>query len=151
MFVNRTNLKRLFRGTVLRIGILNLPISIILIAGARPIITVLYGKGYEPAVPVLQILALFPLVSGFQMLFKQILILADKTEKIFILACIAVSLNIALNTILIPLWGIAGASPGNNSLLCTLVSNAFKGYESGKNHHGAGAVNSRVTGSWHGR
>lgn len=90
--------------------IVNICIFGTLVLLADYIITFLYGQGFGSSIPVLRILAIYPLFAVIQQLIQGILILMDSIKQIFIFGIIAVISNIVLNISLIPIMGINGAA-----------------------------------------
>lgn len=94
----------------------NLTIGLPCITGvcmlAKDIILVVAGSSYLPAVPVLQILMIafaFMLVGGN--FWGNEILLPSKQEKYFmIVCCISTVVNIAANSVIIPLYGAKGAA-----------------------------------------
>jgi O-antigen/teichoic acid export membrane protein len=83
---------------------------------AKPIMNVVYGGKYDSAVPVLQIL-LWSLVGMFMgAVFAVSLLGCDRQRAYFKIACARAAGVVGLNTILIPRWGMIGAS------VATLIS-----------------------------
>ena len=79
---------------------------------AKDIILVAAGYGYLPAVPVLQILMLafaFMLVGG-NFLGNEILLPSRQEKYFMVVCCIATAVNIAANSVIIPLYGAEGAA-----------------------------------------
>ncbi len=77
---------------------------------ARPLIIKIYGTGFLPSVPVLQIL-LIGLVFGYLSFITGALLNATNHQKVqTVLLAIALVFNVGLNLALIPLWGIIGAA-----------------------------------------
>jgi O-antigen/teichoic acid export membrane protein len=84
--------------------------SIVLTVFATPIVWVLYGEEYLPAVPILQIITWY---SAFSYLgsARGIWFLAEEKQKyIWITNLIGAVINVIGNAILIPLWGACGAA-----------------------------------------
>jgi O-antigen/teichoic acid export membrane protein len=103
-------LHRLLRGSLHITGWLGVFVAIVGLALAKPILTVIYGLQYEPAVVPFQILIwLIPLalVSGH---FRYTLIAYDKQGLEFITALCGGVLNVALNLALNAQYGIVGAA-----------------------------------------
>lgn len=100
------NVTRLYCGIIY----LSLLQSISYILLAKPMIYILYGRAYVPAVAVLRVLSLQTAFSNVGTI-RNIWILGE--EKYSILWKINLSgalVNVVLNTIMIPLWGACGAA-----------------------------------------
>ncbi len=77
---------------------------------ARLIITILYGKEYFAAIPILQILVWFVVFSAMGVV-RNIWILAEEKQKILpLINFLGAVINIVLNFFMIPLWGACGAA-----------------------------------------
>lgn len=77
---------------------------------AAPIIELLYGPGYTPAIPAMQLLswsACFVIIRGT---FRQALIASGNQKLDFFSAGLAVLINIGMNLFLIPRYGFLGAA-----------------------------------------
>ncbi len=86
------------------------PLSLGLIAVARPVIVRLYGVAYLPSVPVLKILSI-SLFFSYLSIISGALLNATNRQKIQTgLIAVALAINIILNVILIPMFGIIGAA-----------------------------------------
>lgn len=108
---NPRYLSSLYFSVIKLLLIISLPIVFILIILAKPLIFILYGPSFSPAVLALQILSftvifMFLHVPGAHLLFA-----TEKFLKTLVLLSLAtVFLNIILNLIFIPAFGILGAS-----------------------------------------
>ncbi len=107
-----SEINRLLRRTLA----FNLTVGLPCITGvcmlAKDIILVAAGYGYLPAVPVLQILMLafaFMLVGG-NFLGNEILLPSRQEKYFMVVCCIATAVNIAANSVIIPLYGAEGAA-----------------------------------------
>ena len=77
---------------------------------AKPIVSILYGSQYEPAIGVLRILVWYSTFSYIGSV-KDIWILAkDKQSWLWIINLLGAITNIILNAVLIPLLGVNGAA-----------------------------------------
>lgn len=96
------------------------PSSIGLFFLSHDIITVLSGEQYASGTPVLRILSLTLFVSVFNCFFANGILIPFRKENDFLAATsIAAVLNLVLNFIFIPLWGISGAA------ITTLISEIY--------------------------
>ena len=86
---------------------------------AEPIITLLFGPDYAPAVPALRVLAWAAALVILRGTFRQALNAAERQDLDLRCAMIATGLNILLNLVLIPQYGIVGAAAA------TVVSEVF--------------------------
>lgn len=86
------------------------PVALAIIAFARPVILLLFGQEYNDSVIVLQILAL-GIVPSFVARLLYRTILASNNEHLAVrVAFVSSAVNISLNVILIPRYGVLGAS-----------------------------------------
>ena len=86
-------------------------ISIMVFALAHPIITLILGRQYIASVPIIQILAILPLVIFLSNIFgiQTMLPLRFKKAFLFIISASAL-INIILSLILVPLYGAIGTA-----------------------------------------
>lgn len=77
---------------------------------AKPIINLLYGHEYMPAVPALQILITTLLIFFPSVIISNMVLAYDKQKKVVPFIALGSLINISLNVLLIPVWGIAGSS-----------------------------------------
>jgi len=110
LFVSDKEPHRLLFTSLKKLFVINLIIFFFIFFGSKYIILLLFGEQFLNVVVILKILAIFPLCAAMQHYMQQILILYDKTNRIFLFGVFAVALNIALNTIFIPLYSINGAA-----------------------------------------
>ncbi len=95
---------------------------------AKPIVSILYGKAYLPAIPILRIIVWYTSFS-YMGSIRNIWMLAEEKQKyLWIINLSGVVLNIIVNFILIPLMGAAGAAIASvatqfftNWLLCFII------------------------------
>jgi O-antigen/teichoic acid export membrane protein len=100
-------LKKSFAFVVL----IGLPASVGLMVYAPEIIQLFAGKGFEPAVLSLQILAPNIVIIGFSQLFGMQILNPSGKEKLFLKAAICgMVLSLLFNNLFIPYWGHLGAS-----------------------------------------
>lgn len=107
---------------------LGLAQSLFLTIFARPIISIVYGEAYLPAIPLLQISTWY---AGFAYMgtVRNIWMLAEEKQKyLWIINLCGAGLNVAGNFILIPLMGAAGAALASvvtqffaNCALCAII------------------------------
>jgi len=93
---------------------------------AKPIVLILFGSEYVPAVPVLQILIWY--LSFSQMgRIRNIWILAEEKQEILWKINLAGAIaNVFINAVMIPVWGAAGAAFA--SLLTQFFTNFVLGF-----------------------
>lgn len=77
---------------------------------AGPIILLLYGQEYLPAVASFQIMSLTFLPVFLQTIFSNVIFSINEEKKLFFSSLVGVTGNLILDILLIPRWGIAGAA-----------------------------------------
>ena len=93
---------------------------------ANPIITVVYGEQYSPAIAVLRVIVWF-LPFSFIGSVRNVWLLAENKQKwIPVINLSGAIANVAMNFVLIPIWGMVGA--GIASLVTQCFSNVFVSY-----------------------
>jgi O-antigen/teichoic acid export membrane protein len=90
--------------------ILALPVGIGGVAWARPAVFLLFGPAYANAVVPLQVLACSAALVILRGTYRQALNAAGRQDLDLRCATIATGLNVALNLVLIPYFGIVGAA-----------------------------------------
>ncbi len=90
--------------------IINLPLFLILFLFPGVIINLFFGAEYLFAEDALKILALGALFSGFMSLFIGLISTKGKTKKTLAMFIVFSVLNVILDIILIPIYGIEGAA-----------------------------------------
>jgi O-antigen/teichoic acid export membrane protein len=101
---------------------LGLAESVALTVLAHPVVSILYGKDYLPAVPILQILVWYTAFS-YMGSVRNIWMLAEGKQKyLWIINLSGASLNVIGNFILIPILGAAGAA------LASVATQIFANY-----------------------
>lgn len=92
------------------ISYLSLGQSIIMTVFARPIVYVLYGADYLPAAEALRVCVWYITFSYFGSIRNIWILCEGKHRYIWIIDVTGAVINVALNYLLIPLWGICGAA-----------------------------------------
>lgn len=93
---------------------------------AKPIVLILYGREYLPAIPVLQIIV-WQLAFSYMGTVRNVWILGEgKHNQLWIINLCGVVANVILNAIMIPLWGACGAALA--SVLTQFVTNFVVGF-----------------------
>jgi O-antigen/teichoic acid export membrane protein len=107
---NHALLQRLLTATSRRVFALSMPPALLLIISAHPLLRYLYGSGYEKGALALQILSIAQLAaitSGP----KGIALNMTGHERLSMLSVtLSITVNIALNAVLIPIFGIDGTA-----------------------------------------
>lgn len=100
--------------------------SLVFTVLSKPIISVLYGDGYQVSVKVLQVLVWY-LAFSYMGSIRNIWILAEQKQKyLWIINLSGAVFNIALNILLIPYWGASGAAFA--SLVTQIFANFIFGF-----------------------
>jgi O-antigen/teichoic acid export membrane protein len=101
------------------IFILNLPLFIIMFLFPGAIINILFGKEYLVAATALRILSILGFFSTISFISYNLLTITGRSKLVMIDLIIAAIINLVLNILLIPKYGINGAA------FSTLISNTF--------------------------
>jgi O-antigen/teichoic acid export membrane protein len=104
------NLTRGFALGLKAVNALLLPIGLVLVLFARPLIDLLYGREFEPSVVPLQILGLMTLMYGINAYASVSLVARYRPLAYGRLLVPVIALNVVLNLILIPAEGASGAA-----------------------------------------
>ena len=102
--------------------------SLVLTVLARPLIIVLYGEAYGPAVPILQIITWY-IAFSYMGNVRNIWMLAEEKQKyLWMINLSGALLNVIGNACLIPVWGAEGAALTSvvtqfftNVVMCVLI------------------------------
>lgn len=111
----KKRLKNFYILMVLLPVLMAIPITLL----AKPIISIMFGAGYLEAIPVLKIYIWSSVGLFLGSAAGSYLMAENKVKTIFILNLSAMIINIILNFIFIPIWGIIG------SAYATLISYAI--------------------------
>jgi O-antigen/teichoic acid export membrane protein len=103
-------LRRMVRGAMRRVLLASIPIALILILGARPLLTHFYGVRYADGAIVLQILAASQILIVGSGPLGTLLNMTGHVNAITRNMLLAVAINVILNMVLIPLYGATGAA-----------------------------------------
>ncbi len=101
-----TNITRLY-SIVIYLSLLQ---SVFLTILAKPIIYVLFGKQYMPAVPALQIMSWYSTFSYLGSVHAIWILAEGKQKTLWVINLSGALFNIVLNALLIPIWGVNGAA-----------------------------------------
>lgn len=97
------------------------PIAVMGMLLASPIIGVLFGEEYRPATLTFQILLLTIFIVYPSVIVGNAIFAYDRARSFVFFAAAAILGNVAFNALLIPLWGIEGAAI--STVLAQLVTN----------------------------
>lgn len=92
---------------------------------ARPIIAILYGADYRPAIPALQVVVWYSTFSYLGAIRNIWILAEDKQKYLWVINLSGALANIILNAIMIPLWGVVGAAVA--SLITQIFTNVLVG------------------------
>jgi O-antigen/teichoic acid export membrane protein len=107
---SRQDLREIYETTTAVALAVTIPLCIILVVSAHPVIRVLYAGRYADAVLVLRILAIWWLVKPFGTMAGNIFYGTGKPKILAMITSGSAALNIGANLILIPIYGITGAA-----------------------------------------
>lgn len=112
---------RLYEKTTAEMLALTLPVCIGLAVAAEWVIQILAGPGYEDAVFLLRILLLFALLKPWGRMFGTALDAIGKPRVNFRFVMLGVLVNVILNSLMIPLFGLPGAAYATVLAMLTMV------------------------------
>lgn len=90
--------------------VLAVPVLVLTVALAEPIVRLIGGPEFEGAAPVLQILMIGLAVSFLNGVYGNAIVALGRQAKLFWLSLLVLGANIAMNLVAIPLWGVEGAA-----------------------------------------
>lgn len=117
-------LEEIYRVTTKWNVYINLPALLVIMFAAEDALTVLYGSAYASGWLALTILMAGQLVNVLTGTVAPLLTMTGHQYRWFLVSGIAFAMNIVLNAILIPKWGLAGAAFGTSvatAILFTLA------------------------------
>ncbi len=125
---NNTYGKRFIRLTVFLV-LLTSFIALLVTIFAKPIIWILYGSEFGPSVGVLQIYSWAGVAVGIWYLAQYFLLAEDKQSIALMSTFVVMAVNVGLNFVLIPMYGIYGAAWATTiSYFCSIL--VFISYKS---------------------
>ncbi len=89
---------------------LSLPVTVGTAVAAGPIISLLYGPGFEPSVIVLQILALNMTLNALFSIFWRVLMARDQQDKVLLAMAVVTGLEVVGDFVLISTFASLGAA-----------------------------------------
>ena len=92
------------------IFIINIPLFFILIIFPGVLLNLLFGPEYLVAENALRILSLGSFLSSFLYISEKLILMKGKSKVILINVVITLAINLVLNILLVPKYGIAGAA-----------------------------------------
>lgn len=87
-----------------------LPLAVAFAVLAGPLVRLLYGEGYEPAVLPLQLLSAMTVLYGINYMTSTFFVGRDRPDAFGWLLVVVVVQNVAFNLVLIPRYGAVGAA-----------------------------------------
>lgn len=122
---NTEEISKLFKTVTYWIMALNLPLLLLLILFAEPILKLLFGTVYMSAAVPMMILSIGFFVYTLFLPAVRILELFKRTKFIFIITSVGAGINIVLNLLLIPKYGMLGAAVASAIALITISISAI--------------------------
>jgi O-antigen/teichoic acid export membrane protein len=93
---------------------------------AKPMVYLLYGEAYLPAVPVLRVIT-WQTAFSYMGTVRNVWILAEEKHSLLWRINLAgVCANVSLNALTIPVWGACGAAAA--SVLTQIITNLIVGF-----------------------
>jgi O-antigen/teichoic acid export membrane protein len=86
------------------------PIGVLFVVAAQPLIDLLYGVDYEPAIEPVRWLGVTTVFYGLNLMAATLLVARDRPLDFALICAAVVVLNVALNLVLIPPLGATGAA-----------------------------------------
>lgn len=108
--VSPRRLERLFRGSVRFIVAAVVPLAVVEIAFAGPIVSTLFGPEFEASAAVLPILAIGEVLVVVDIVFSSRLVATNLERRNLLMVLAAAVANVAANVALIPPFGAVGAA-----------------------------------------
>jgi O-antigen/teichoic acid export membrane protein len=100
-----------FAGTLASwIAVTALPLGLAVAVFARPVIVVLFGSGYLPAVPVLRVLMLAAILTLFSNVFGIILVAKGIVRPQIVFNLLSLAVNVTGNVLLAPRYGVIASA-----------------------------------------
>ena len=99
-----------YRGTLKLLLLVAIPVATVVFGFAEPLIRVVYGPGFTPAIAPLRLLACSIPFLYLGYVLVNVLVSSDQTKLAALATCSAGVVNITANLLLIPVFGIAGAA-----------------------------------------
>jgi O-antigen/teichoic acid export membrane protein len=107
---DRTRVRRLLTASLGGAAVLGFVLGGAAVLLARPLVTLLFGPAFEPAVAPLQILAAGALFVFCTWILHAAAIATNLDRRLFLTTIVGLGTNVALNVVFIRRWGISGAA-----------------------------------------
>jgi O-antigen/teichoic acid export membrane protein len=124
-----TAIVRALAGLTLLVGV---PIGLVFTAYG-PLITAVFGPGFAPAGPIVQVLIWYAVVTMCVNVFDQALLAQNRPRRIVALRAFGLALKLALNLVFLPAFGVVGAAVTSvlaEAVVLALAGHGFVGRES---------------------
>jgi O-antigen/teichoic acid export membrane protein len=116
---SRVKLRRAYLGAMAMLALLGLPVMLVLIVLARPVILLLYGDAYAASVVVLQLLGVAVFLIFVDTANTMVLYAGDNLRPVVWLSLVTMTANVGLCLALIPPYAERGAA------VATILSTAL--------------------------
>jgi O-antigen/teichoic acid export membrane protein len=113
----KESLSRLFVDSTRYLMMIAIPLCVIGIVLAEPIIEIIYGSAYLPAVNALRILLVSTTIAAVSSGASAAIYGIERADLIFKFGLVLAITNVVLNITLIPKFGLIGAAIGNTSTI----------------------------------
>ncbi len=100
-------------------------VSILFVLLAEPVIWILYGEQYLPAVAPLRISTWYTAFSYLGVARNAWIVCRNKQKHLILIYISAAVVNVGLNALMIPLWGASGAALASLSAQVTTIAAPF--------------------------
>ena len=107
---NIVNIKNTYKSVTKWIFITNFPTLLLMVFFSKNIISILFGDNYSTAAPALSILSIGFFITSIANASSSILSMYKKTKLLFKISVITATVNLFLNTQLIPTHGMIGGA-----------------------------------------
>jgi O-antigen/teichoic acid export membrane protein len=99
--------------------VMALPVLLVFVAWGRPLIHLVYGSEFVPAWEPMLVLSAAQIVNGFFGIVWPLLVMTGHEQAGFRGLLISTTANVALNALLIPIWGATGAAVASGTSIVT--------------------------------
>lgn len=110
-----------YRGTLKLLLMIAIPLAIVVASLADPFIVLIYGQGFTLAIPPLRVLAVSIPFVYLGYVLVNVLVSSDHLAWAALVTGVACAINVAINLLLIPVFGIAGSAIAATATQVVLV------------------------------
>ena len=110
-----------YRGTLKLLLMIAIPLAIVVASLADPFIVLIYGQGFTLAIPPLRVLAVSIPFVYLGYVLVNVLVSSDHLAWAALVTGAACAINVAINLLLIPVFGIAGSAIAATATQVVLV------------------------------